>query len=152
MKAETKVEGVDQIKSNLAKLADKYGQEAARGAFKAAKLIEGDAKKSIQSQSSGETVERNREGGQKYVHVVSKEGDAPNTDTGALVASIQTEVTPKGIWVGSRLDYSAHLEFGTSSMAARPWLFPAIEKNRTKIKELIKKSVDKITRDHNNGR
>lgn len=152
MTAGVVIQGADEVRRNLEKLADKYGMEAARGAFKAAKLIEGDAKKSIQAQSSGHVETRFRANGNSYEHTVSKPGDAPNTDTGDLVKSIQTEVTPKGIFVGSRLDYSAWLEFGTATMDARPWLFPAIEKNRAKIKDMIKKSVDKITQDYNNGR
>ena len=40
--------------------------------------------------------------------------------------------------VGSNVDYIGFLEFGTSKRPARPFLFPALEKNRDKIKELLK--------------
>jgi len=56
---------------------------------------------------------------------VSQAGDAPNTDTGFLAASIT--VQPAGhlarvIAVGA--EYGEWLEFGTENMAARPFMTP----------------------------
>ena len=36
--------------------------------------------------------------------------------------------------VESRADYSGFLEFGTSTMQARPYLQPALEENKPKIR------------------
>ena len=38
----------------------------------------------------------------------------------------------------STADYSAALEFGTSKMAARPFMQPSLEENRPKIRRLVK--------------
>lgn len=55
----------------------------------------------------------------------SAPGEAPGVDTGALRASIHVENIGKfrqAIVVG--VDYGIHLEFGTSKMAARPFMNP----------------------------
>ena len=44
-----------------------------------------------------------------------------------------------GASVESGANYSEALEFGTSKMAARPFLQPALEANRPKIRALQKK-------------
>jgi HK97 gp10 family phage protein len=41
--------------------------------------------------------------------------------------------------VESRADYSVHLEFGTKNMRARPFLQPALEENRPKIKSMYRR-------------
>lgn len=142
------VEGVDELKANLAKLGRLYSQEIVKGAMAGANLVRSDAIKSIQDASSGDTVTRYTANGKPYEHTASEEGSAPNTDTGRLVESIQVEVTGKGIFVGSTLQYAAHLEYGTKIMGARPWLIPATEKNRAEIERLIGKHVKKITDKH----
>jgi len=77
-------------------------------------------------------------------------GRAP-TDTGALRASLAGMVKPtvddavKG-YVGSNLDYSKFQEFGTSKMGAQPYLRPAIEANRDRIKERFEQAVHDAAR------
>lgn len=69
-------------------------------------------------------------------HQVSKEGDAPNTDTGRLIGSLQVD-HKKGkqiAFVGTNLDYGLFLE----TTHNRPWLEPA------KMKE-IKFFADNVT-------
>lgn len=63
-------------------------------------------------------------------------------DTGRLRASITNRLDIEenhlvGI-VGTNVDYASFQEFGTSKMAAHPFLFPALESNRNKIKDLLK--------------
>ena len=41
----------------------------------------------------------------------------------------------------SAAPYSAHLEFGTTQMTERPFMQPALEKNRRKIQGMFKKGV-----------
>ncbi len=42
-------------------------------------------------------------------------------------------------WVGSRLDYAPYVEFGTSRMSPRPYIWPALNQN---IPNLQKNLVD----------
>lgn len=92
------------------------------------------AKTSIQQhKSSGVTY-------QKYnpnrSHTASTAGNPPNSDTGFLANNIfmTLDADKLGGAVESRADYSSHLEFGTRSMQARPFLQPALEENRPKIR------------------
>lgn len=54
--------------------------------------------------------------------------------TGALKQSITTAGSGNKVYVGSALDYSAVIEYGTSSRPARPYLRPALIKVRARNK------------------
>ena len=40
--------------------------------------------------------------------------------------------------VGTDVTYAPYVEFGTIKMPAQPFLFPALEKNKNRIVELLK--------------
>lgn len=145
MKFKIKVQETEQIERNMAMLSELYSAEVAKAAVAGGQLVRGTAIKSIRNQSYGRTVNKTRAGGGTYQHVVSNKGEAPNTDTGRLISSIQMEVTPRDVFVGTGLKYGKFLEFGTSKMAARPWLNPALESNRKKIKKLFRDTIRKTT-------
>ena len=86
------------------------------------------AKTSIQQhQSKGRTYGN---------HTASVAGNPPNSDTGFLASNIfmVLDTDELGGAVESRADYSGFLEFGTSKMGARPYLQPALDENRPKIR------------------
>lgn len=58
----------------------------------------------------------------------SPAGDPPGVDTGNLKNNIVTEPEEGGYAVYSNADYSAHLEYGTVNMAARPYMLPSFER------------------------
>jgi len=61
-------------------------------------------------------------------HTASAPGEAPAVDTGHLINSIQSRIisdTEAEITIPA--EYAEALEFGTSKMAARPYVEPAIE-------------------------
>jgi HK97 gp10 family phage protein len=67
-----------------------------------------------------------RRGGR--THTASAPGEAPAVDTGFLINSIQSRIisdTEGEIAINT--EYGEFLEFGTSRMAARPFVEPAIE-------------------------
>lgn len=132
-----KIEGAKEVQRNMAALGERYGKAFAKAAVTGGKLVRSEAIQSIQDKSSGDSITRYREGGGSYSHTVSKPGDAPNTDTGRLVESVQVDVTPKEVFVGSTLKYAGHLEFGTTNMDERPWLLPALEARRRQIEQLF---------------
>jgi len=101
-------------------------------------LVRNTAVRSIQShQSSGVTYTKYNP---NRTHTASKEGNPPNTDTGFLVNNINIVIDGDGLGasIESRADYSEALEFGTSKMGARPFLQPALEENRSTIKQMYK--------------
>lgn len=79
----------------------------------------------------------------RRTHRASAAGQPPATDTGFLANNIALKIDSDGLGasVESRADYSAFLEFGTSKMAARPFMQPALESNKTKIRTLEKRMI-----------
>ena len=73
----------------------------------------------------------------------SAAGEPPAVDSSYLVNNIFLDVDSDGLGasVESRAEYSSFLEFGTSKMAARPFMQPALEANRAKIRRLEKQMV-----------
>lgn len=78
-------------------------------------------------------IQKNNGTGRLYkrgnrTHVASAPGEFPNTDTGALVRSMRWEDQGsfKVIW-GAFIRYAKFLEFGTSRMAARPFIRPTFK-------------------------
>jgi HK97 gp10 family phage protein len=76
-------------------------------------------------------------------HTSSAQGEAPANDTGFLASQITMNVTSdiNGAVVGqviSAAPYSKALEFGTTNMMARPFMQPALEKNKRKIVRIFK--------------
>ena len=141
LKPGVEVQGIAELERNMAILANKYGEARAKGAFMGGEIVRTSAIDSIHTVSPGNAVTRTRLGGATYDHTASKEGEAPNTDTGRLVSSIHVEATENYVFVGSTLEYAGHLEFGTRSMGARPWLFPALEGNKKNIEKIIGQKI-----------
>jgi phage gpG-like protein len=64
---------------------------------------------------------------QSFVSSPSPAGGPPGIDTGALRASIHVEMTDAlTAMVSDGVAYGVYLEFGTSRMAARPFMMPAL--------------------------
>ena len=114
-------------------------QEIVKGG---AQLIRGEAIKSIQSGAkSGIVYEKYNP---RRTHRASAPGEAPASDTGNLVSKIIIRQDGKDKTnVESNAHYSAYLEYGTSKMEPRPFMFPAFEKSRKPIEQAVFKRVVK---------
>ena len=66
----------------------------------------------------------------------SAPGEPPRRRSGRLADSVfaQRDADGLGAVVGTRLDYGMHLEFGTRTMAARPWLLPAFQAAQSSLR------------------
>ncbi len=78
----------------------------------------------------------------------SSPGEPPAVDTGRLRASVTHVVEGGGFkaikgFVGTNVVYGRYLEVGTSKIAPRPWLTPALEKNRDLIMAIVKDATSK---------
>lgn len=148
MSADLKITGDDELIRKMTSLGADMEKALERGIVSTAYQVRNTAIKSIQKQTVGTYVIRYSQGGKRYSHVASKQGDAPNTDTGALVNSIVVE-HKKGelfAFVGSGLKYATWLEFGTKRkgvtyMEARPWLQPALDANMKNLEQNIIKQA-----------
>jgi len=80
-------------------------------------------------------------------HVPSAPGEPPNRDTGHLQSQIETS-QPEFLvaQVTSSAEYAKDLEFGTSKMAARPYMRPARDKMEPTIQRLFASEMDKLVK------
>ncbi len=85
--------------------------------------------------------------GTRTKYVASAPGEAPAVATGNLLSNIEVEFSERnlvaeiGVLEYAKVDYAAYLEFGTSKMAARPFLGPALNKNQKEITKIIRQEV-----------
>ena len=105
-------------------------------------LIRTEAIKSIQTGAKSGVMY------QKYnprrEHRSSAPGQSPASDTGNLVSKIIVKQKSLNVvHVESNADYSAFLEFGTSKMQPRPFMFPAFEKSTKPILNAVFRRVVK---------
>jgi HK97 gp10 family phage protein len=155
MTASVEVIGLDAMLGNFKDYEKRVGKTVAAAMISGAHLVAGDARRSIQEVSQGETVTRYHEGRKSKTHVASKAGDAPNTDTGQLVKSIQVEPKADAVYVGiSRsgvFEYALALEYGNrkGTLKERPFMRPALEKNRKKIKAMVTQALNKQAKEFN---
>ena len=102
-------------------------------------LVEGEAKASIMKGGSGITYQKYNP---RRQHTASAAGEPPASDTGFLVGSISSSVRSQGSTVIGQIvasaPYAKHLEFGTSNIEPRPYMQPALERNRPFIKRMFK--------------
>jgi len=80
-------------------------------------------------------------------HQASAPGEYPASDTGRLASSVQMDQqTRMRIYVGTRVKYGRHLEYGTSRMAARPWLLPSFKVAIKATKRSLRDSARQLRR------
>ena len=95
-----------------------------------------------------ESIQRGAKTGETYelynprrTHTASAPGQPPATDTGFLVSNVSTKVKTQGKKVIGQIvssaPYSVHLEFGTTKMRPRPFMQPALQKNKRKIQKIF---------------
>lgn len=106
-------------------------------------MVQNTAKQSILAGGTGKTYQKYEP---KRTHTASAPNQPPASDTGFLASQITMDVDVKanGTVVGqiiSAAPYSKHLEFGTVNMTERPFMQPALMKNKRKIEAMFKKGI-----------
>lgn len=80
-------------------------------------------------------------------HVPSAPGEPPNNDTGHLKNNIESVRTGMlKAEVRSKAEYAGHLEFGTSKMAARPYMRPARDKKLPEVNRRLAEQLNKLAK------
>ena len=136
MEVKIKVKGLKKAQDALKSLEKDLEQPFREVILGGAQLIRGEAIRSIQTgPKSGRIYEKYNP---RRTHKSSAPGQAPASDTGNLVSQIRVrQKNPDEVVVESNALYSSFLEFGTSKMLARPFLFPATERSRPKIVQAV---------------
>ena len=137
-----KIKGLEPTLKNLRLLQNGLDKELTNVLRGGGQLIRGEAIRSIQTgPKSGRTYEKYNP---RRTHKASAPGQEPASDTGNLVSQIMSVADGKNTLVESRAEYSKFLEFGTSKMLPRPFLFPASEKSTKKIVQVLIQKLNKV--------
>ena len=132
MEIKFKVTNLKKVLSQLDKLQNDMEipfQEIVKGG---GQLIRAEAIRSIQTGAKSGVMYQMYN--PRREHRASAPGQAPASDTGNLVSKITVKQKSLNVvHVESNADYSAFLEYGTSKMEARPFMFPAFEKSKKPI-------------------
>ena len=137
-----KIKGLEPTLKNLRLLQNGLDKELTNVLRGGGQLIRGEAIRSIQTgPKSGRTYEKYNP---RRTHKASAPGQAPASDKGNLVSQIMSVADGKNTLVESRAEYSKFLEFGTSKMLPRPFLFPASEKSTKKIVQVLIQKLNKV--------
>jgi HK97 gp10 family phage protein len=132
------IKGAKAHTDRLKRMQARTPQEVVRALYAAGQEIEIEAEISITNGSiSGKG------------HVPSLPGEPPNADTRVLDSNIETTVAANlvpTVHVTSNAPYSAALEYGTSKMAERPFMRPAVAKKRADVVRLVGAAVSLTTR------
>lgn len=137
MEIRVQIEGVDAAIRELDNLVrESTLREALRAA---ATFVEGQVKVSMTEPKTGAIYVR-----QGRAHQASAPGQAPAIDFGFLANSIQVgEVTAREATVVAGAEYALYLEMGTRFMSPRPFMRPALEGNRERIRQIILEAVQR---------
>jgi HK97 gp10 family phage protein len=132
------VRGGEQLRRNLDRLAGAERRRAQQDGLEAGiRVLETEVKVLLQTPGSGELYTHG-----SVTHQASAPGQPPAIDTGNLINSIRVEdVTPTEATLGVGAEYGEYLEFGTSRMAARPFLRPAMDENENEIVAAVRDTV-----------
>ncbi len=132
--------GGSALRKRLSRIPDKQLGEMERALKLSALDVRNEAIRSIESgPKTGIVYGR---------HQASAPGEAPATDSGVLVGSINSGLVTRTkrkveAVAGSDSEYGIHLEFGTKNMAARPWLQPAFDRMKNQINARLFKAFKK---------
>ncbi len=139
---EIEIIGQDAILRSTDALMKKANDAIKTGLLQVAFLSQAYAQESIiRGAKSGRLYRR----GKTVIHRASAPGEAPANDTGRLASAFKASASPLSLEasVTAGTAYAAHLEYGTTKMAARPFLRPAAEKAAEKGAELIAAELGK---------
>lgn len=168
-KVNFKVKGSKELRSALSDMSTEVQAEVGKAVLGSAIALREDVIKSISKKGTGTVYYRiyDAESGttsifagdsEGYVgtfkggknlsqtHQASAAGKAPAKDTGRLEGSIYFDkVGDLSAIVGSNVVYALHLEYGTLTMAARPFFRPAVERMKPKFQRRLELAIERAT-------
>lgn len=136
------VSGQRELTQTLRNIKRAANKAAEREVSRAALAVKSTAVNKIQrGPATGVIYERTKPF--KGTHRASAPGEPPMSDTGRLAGSVESKRQGLTAWVFTEVEYGRFLEFGTTKMDARPWLFPSLEENRARFPDQLGTAVVK---------
>lgn len=157
MEFRVEIEGLKGIGQRSAEIQAAVQKEIKKALYSSAQEVANEAKRSIKGGGKSGRIYTHylfTKNGRIMIgrkrdepHQASAPGEAPATDSGRLVNSIiarMNTVSGEEAFVyipKSTVKYATLLEFGTSKMAPRPFLFPAFERKKQWIRDRLNEGV-----------
>ena len=146
------VRGADKLMKQLRRIP--LDARAGIGGALASSVIDLDRYAKEQIQGGGRSGRDYRRGGK--THRASAPGEFPKSDrggAGGLTGSLFFRVAADKLsaFFGTKMATGKYLEFGTSRMAARPWLRPTLRANTDAITARIRQAVNDAIRKATRG-
>lgn len=138
MKLEVDVSGLQRLSAQLADLTGDANDVMLEVVTRVANDTRTEAVQGIQR---GPATGQQRADGSR----ASAPGQYPMSDTGRLANSVEAKLPTASnmtAMVGTNVIYGRYLEFGTSRMAARPWLLPSFNKAKDGVEIKLKKAIE----------
>lgn len=136
--------GSKELKAALKRIGSNADKEIKAAVRITAQAVRVHAQRSIaRGTKSGTVYDKTQP---RRSHRASAPGEAPATDTGRLIGSIRANVTGTSASVIVNTVYAAALEFGTSTIEARPFLIPALERERPAWDRRLNQVVEKASK------
>lgn len=140
------LDGLQQLLAQLKALGDDAEQVTIDTMNLIAVLTQGIAKKGIsRGPKSGKVYRRGPGRNLSATHQASAPGQYPASDTGQLAKFVLVDkATPGNMTaiVGTNVQYGPMLEFGTSRMAARPWLLPSFTQAKINVEKKLRANLE----------
>lgn len=135
------VENLDRLISKLRRIDSQSVQRVSDAVVASGEAIRTDAVLTSSKPGKGRVYKRG-----STTHRASAPGDPFASDTGTLIRGIETQEVNGGlgVLVGTNVEYGPYLEFGTSKIAARPWLRPAYERNKAGATNAIRQAMNQL--------
>jgi HK97 gp10 family phage protein len=131
-----KVEGAAELIQAIQKKIEEVRKSAQREILKSAYRVHAAAVKRIASGPAGGRVYELYS--PRRTHKASAAGEAPMTDTGALVSNSEVRAGDLEAWVVFKKEHALYLEFGTSRIQPRPFLVPSVEEETPALLESLR--------------
>lgn len=138
MRLQVEIDGLSQLTRQL---ADLVGDAEAVMTETITRVVMDTRTNAVQGIQRGPATGAVRRDGSR----ASAPGQFPMSDTGRLANSVEFNLPTAGRLmgeVGTNVIYGRYLEFGTSRMAARPWLLPSFEKAKVGVEARLKKAIE----------
>jgi HK97 gp10 family phage protein len=140
------IEGLDRLVRKLRKIDRESFERVTDAVQQSGEAMRTDAVLTSSKPGKGRIYKR----GDGPPHQASAPGDPFASDTGRLIGeggiSTQEINGGLGVLVGTNVEYGPHLEFGTSKMAARPWLRPAYNRSKDGAVTAIRTAMNQLFR------
>jgi hypothetical protein len=144
---EIKIEGLAAALTKIGAMPKEIEQAVQDGLMAVALVARNDAvRRVLRGPKTGRIYSKTNP---KRVHQASAPGEAPATDLGALAGSILAEPVQGQLAANlvARMPYAVHLEYGTTRMAARPFMRPAADVASAQGSKIISGYVQKVSGD-----